>query len=454
MAANSRGLVGLFLGALALVGCTGHESRVKDALDALDRNQPDAAIASLNEEMDLETSDQLPSDIRTDDALLVLDRGTIQLWRGDYGRAARDIGAADKGIELLDMSRDAADELGRYLFSDDVGAYRAPAYEKLMINTMGMVSYLAQRKLQDAKVEGRRLAIVQKYLEDNEEDTTMLGVGSYLAGFAFEKSGSIDEALLFYEEALTHDDFASLKDPLRVITRGEPKTPNVKDLVGDAGALPSVAETGECDVLVLVSFGRVPPKEPRRIPIGLALTIASSALSPNDHARANELAAKGLVTWVNYPALGKSRGAHGTAALTVDGRPVGLEEALDVETEVRKAFEEAEPTIVVSAITRMLTRVAISEGAHAAGRAGDRRGQSTGGTIGLLAGLAASAALTAADTPDTRSWSTLPARIEIARLRLKAGRHVLRVQARGVAREVTIDAAPGGWAFVNLTALR
>ena len=43
----------------------------------------------------------------------------------------------------------------------------------------------------------------------------------------------------------------------------------------------------KCDVLILVSFGRVPPKEPRRIPIGLALTLASSALSPNDHARAN-----------------------------------------------------------------------------------------------------------------------------------------------------------------------
>src|SRR5512139_1265447 len=176
------GWLGLALGALALIGCAGHESRVADALDALDRGQPDAAVASLNEEMDLATSDELPSDMRTDDALLVLDRGTIQLWRGDYGRASRDIGAADKGIELLDMSHDAADELGKYLFSDDVGAYRAPAYEKLMINTMGMVSYLAQRKLPDAKVEARRLAIVQKFLVDNEEDTTMLGVGSYLAG--------------------------------------------------------------------------------------------------------------------------------------------------------------------------------------------------------------------------------------------------------------------------------
>ncbi len=438
---------------LSLAGCAGYESRVVGALEALDRGQPDQAVAELNEEMSLDGSDQLPADMRTDDALLVLERGTIQLWRSDYSHATRDLGAADKGIELLDMSRDAADDLGKYLFSDDIGAYRAPAYEKLMINTMGLVGYLAQRKLEDAKVEARRLAIVQKYLKDNEEDTTMLGVASYLAGFAFEKAGNLDEALLFYEEALEEDDFETLRDPLRVLTRGEPRTPNVKELVGASGPLDSVAQTGECDVLVLVSFGRVPAKEPRRIPIGLALTIASGALSPNDHARANELAAKGLVTWVNYPVLGRSRGSFGRASVVVDGQAVGLEEALDVEAEVRKAFEALEPTIIVSAITRMIARLAVSEAAHAAGRGADS-GNGAGGAIGLLAGLAASAALTAADTPDTRSWSTLPARISLARFRVKPGRHTMRLQARGVTKDVVIDAAPGGWAFVNLTALR
>jgi hypothetical protein len=62
--------------------------------------------------------------------------------------------------------------------------------------------------------------------------------------------------------------------------------------------------------------------------------------------------------------------------------------------------------------------------------------------------------MTAADTPDTRSWSTLPARIEIARFRVRPGRHMFRIQARGVVKDVVIDAAPGGWAFVNMTALR
>jgi hypothetical protein len=114
-----------------------------------------------------------------------------------------------------------------------------------------------------------------------------------------------------------------------------------KELVGDAGPLPSLEEAGECDVLAFAGVGRVPQKEPIRIPIGLALTLTADMLSPFDRGRANELAAKGLVTWVNFPSLAKGSGRRGEAAITVDGRAVATERALDIEAEVRAAYAEA-----------------------------------------------------------------------------------------------------------------
>jgi hypothetical protein len=75
---------------------------------------------------------------------------------------------SDKQIEVLDFSRNAAHDIGKYLFSDDVGPYKAPAYEKLMINTMNMVNYLARGDLQGARIEARRLAVMQKFLEQSE----------------------------------------------------------------------------------------------------------------------------------------------------------------------------------------------------------------------------------------------------------------------------------------------
>ncbi len=440
------------LGFVAFVsGCAGHESRVETALQALDADNPALAVQALNEEMGLDSADAMPADMRTDDALLVLDRGTIQLELGDWKRATRDLGAADKAIDVLDMSRDAGDELGKYLFSDDIGPYRAPGYEKLMINTFGIAGYLAQGNVSDAKVEARRLAIIGKYLTDNDETTTMLGVGSYLAGFTFEKAGEPDEALLFYEEALAHSAYPSLRDPLRVLSKGAPVRGRSKELVGDAGPLAPVSETGECDVLVMVAFGRVPRKLPVRIPVGVALSLASGLLSPQDQTRANELVAEGLATWVNYPKLGPSRGVLSASRATVAGQPISMDDGVDLDAEAHRVYDDQEGTIVMSAITRMITRFAIMEGARAAGRAGKK---GSGEAIGLFAGLAASVAMTAADTPDTRSWSTLPARIELGRFRVPAGRHTMRVTIRGQVHDVSIQAKAGGWAFVPIFALR
>ncbi len=320
--------------------------------------------------------------------------------------------------------------MATYLFSDSTGPYKAPAYEKLMVNTVNLVNYLALADTTGAKVEARRLAVMQKYVREHEEEQGLLGIGSYLAGFAFEKGGDRDEALNYYDDALHHAQYASLRDPLRALTQGKKRSPGIDALVGEAGALAPTEETGEADLLIVIGFGRVPQKIPKRIPIGLALTLVANDISPNDAAQANELAAKGAVTWVNFPTLGPSKGGYSVPTFNLDGKPQSLEQALDVEAEVRAAWEKKEPTIILSAITRMMTRIAagaITEGAtKAAG------GEDSGvAAVGLLLGLASTITLTALDTPDTRAWATLPARIALARLRVPAGEHEITLGARG-----------------------
>lgn len=432
------------------VGCAGHEDRVATALDALDRGSPAEAVAALNEQLEVATSAELPQDLEGDNALLVLDRGTVLQSMDDYKLAARDLGAADKAIDVLDLSAGAADDVGKYLFSDDVGRYRAPAYEKLLVNTINMMNYLALGDLTGAKVEARRLAIMQKFVKDRGEENAMLGLGSYLAGYTFEKSGSRDEALLFYDDALKYAQYPSLRDPLRVLTRGEPRSPGIDALIAGAGGMPSVAETGDAELCVVVGFGRIPQKIPVRIPIGLALTMVAGNISPGDAAKANALAAKGLVTWINYPTLGRAQGRYAIPQFALDGQPIAMEQALDVEGEVRTAWKKNEGTVIAAAITRMITRLVAGEVAQGATEALAR----DAGPLGLVVGLATTATLAAADTPDTRSWSTLPARIAIARVRVPAGAHEVTLAARGVRKTYRVNLAPGGWGFVAMNALR
>jgi hypothetical protein len=440
----------LVAAAPVLAGCPGHEARVENALDALNRGRPAEAVAELNAEMEVESSKELPDDLGGDNALLLLDRATVLQSLDRLTLSQRDFGAADKAIEVLDLSKNAAHDLGRYLFSDDVGPYRAPAFEKLLVNSFNMMNYLARGDLNGARVEARRLAVMQRYLEERQDTTSLVGLGSYLAGFTFEKSGKPSEALLYYEEALKYQDYPSLRDPLRRLTRGKPKSKRIDALV-QGEALPPLSQTNEAELLVVVGYGRVPRKLPTRIPIGLALTIVAADISPQDHALATELATKGLVTWVNFPRLGKARGRYEIPELWLDGQPAQLDHALDIEAEVRREWKENEPSVILSAITRLLARAVAGEIAHRSTEAAMNEG---GGVVGLLAGLATTAALTAADRPDTRSWVTLPANVAIARVRVPAGRHTIVVRARGMTKQYRINFKPRSWALAVALALR
>lgn len=450
-------LSALVLGALALVGtgCASHSDKTKEIRSALDAGQPRRALKLLNEQLEVDSEKELPADTGGDNSLFLLDRAMVLQQLRIYKLSSRDLEVSDKQIDMLDFSRNTAHDIGKYLFSDDTGPYKAPPYEKLMINTMNMVNYLVQGDLQGARVEARRLAVMQKYLKDNDPDNALSAPGSYLAGFTFEKSGQYDEALRYYDEALQYGEYRSLAEPVRrLLPRSSYATPRLKKLAGvpaeaalaAAPAPDAPAEPEHGELLVIVSYGRVPAKIARRVPIGLALTYASGALSPGDRSQANALAAQGLVTWVNFPELGKPRGQYESPSFSLDGKLFPVEGIVAVDQEAKRAWEDVKGTVVASAITRMVARVVAGKGVQAA--AGNDNA-----IAGLLLGLATQATLTAADTPDTRSWATLPARMAFGRVRLPAGPRTVQLNARGAQTVQKVTIKPGGFAVVNLTVL-
>jgi tetratricopeptide (TPR) repeat protein len=504
--------------ALAASACASHSDKTQAFRTALDAGQNKQALAEVNDMLDVDSAKELPEEVGGDNALLLLDRSMVLQAIDDYKLSSRDLEISDKQIEVLDFSRNAAHDIGKYLFSDDVGPYKAPAYEKMMINTMNMVNYLARGDLQGARVEARRLAIMQKYLGEAEgRGHALLGLGSYLAGFTFEKSGDPDEAMRYYDEALAYGDYPSLREPIRRLAQqvgyrtprirkilGEPEPPTsaapapapkpaaaaataTKPATNPASAatpatgtapagtaaataappatataappapapspttkpaptpLPPPADDDSAEVLVIVSYGRVPAKVAKRVPIGLALTYATLWMSPANAATANRLAAQGLVTWINYPELGKPRGTYDNPSVSLGSEWVQLEGALAVDLEARAAWEDAKGPIMAAAIVRMITRIVAGEAL---------RRSAKDSTVGAILSLGTQAALVAADTPDTRSWETLPARVAIGRVRVRPGQHRVVLTSRGLKKNQTLTLKPKGWAVAGITVLR
>ena len=447
MALRSFGTLAAGFVSLWLVACGGHTARTLPVRTALDEGNAKGAIAALNKELDVDSAKDLPSKIEGDNALLVLDRASIQQSMVAFDLSKRDFEAADKAIDMLDLSRNAGDSIGEYVFSDSSGRYKAPPYEKLLINTMNMLNYLELHDLNGARVEARRLAVMETYYRDNlkEKDNPVLGLGSTLAGFTFEKSSEYDQALRYYDEALGFTGYDALDEAVkRIAPLGGFKSPRITKIAGDAPQ--EVPDDGKGEVLFVIGYGRVPHKIAQRIPIGLALTLVSGDISPRDHARANELAAQGLVTWINFPTLAPGRGSHEIPACRLDEGYVQLEEAVNIEQQVRTEWKKIEGKVILSAITRLIARLAVGAGIKAA--------SGKDSLVGVLASLGAQATLSALDTPDTRSWETLPSRVAIARVRLAPGRHHVTIDARGYKRDQELVVEKGSWQVVSLMALR
>jgi uncharacterized protein len=113
--------------------------------------------------------------------------------------------------------------------------------------------------------------------------------------------------------------------------------------------------------------------------------------------------------------------------VVLDQRPLALDVVTDVDALVRAALEREKGKIIASAIVRLIVRGAVGAGTGV----GVARATNNSG-LGMLAAQVTQAAMVAADIPDTRSWATLPARIAIARVRVPAGRHSVRLSAQGV----------------------
>src|SRR5688500_8561092 len=160
----------------------------------MQRGDVAGGVKELNRFLKVRKSEDLPTKWKKDFQLVVLERATMLQALGLYQLSSRDFGVADKELELLDIARDGAGKLGKYVYSDSATKYKTSPTEKLSLNAMNMCNYLARGDLSGAKIEAKRFTVMRNYLRDYDPEHEHAAFGSYLAGFVYEQLGDADEA--------------------------------------------------------------------------------------------------------------------------------------------------------------------------------------------------------------------------------------------------------------------
>ncbi len=430
---------------IAFVGCATYSDRTLAARAALQRGDLGGGEARLNDLLGVESSRDLPQKWGSETALTLLERATVLQAQGEYRVSARDFSASEKELELLDIANDDVGSIGKYVYSDDSTRYKTTPTEKLLLNAFNMVNYLAIGDLAGARVEARRFEVMRKYLRDYRPKESHGAFGAYLAGYVAERLGEADEALRYYDEVLAESDAPSLTAPIRRLAHYSPyRTPRLNAVL--EGADDPAPSDAPAELLVVLKTGAAPVKEARRIPVGAALGFAANYVSGD-----TKLLEYGVLKVVSYPELVPGRSTFVGGQARLGSRVVPLDRLTDVSRELAAEYEALKPKIIGSALTRMIVRAAAAEGARVAGN------QESGG-LGLLAALLVEGTMVALDKPDTRSWSTLPAQVQITRIAVPPGTHEVEIELFGrygptrVRR--TVEVLEGGFAVVDLTTLR
>ncbi|MCU0914171.1 MAG: hypothetical protein MUC88_06375 [Planctomycetes bacterium] len=433
-------------------GCATYTDKIGGVYQAADAGDYPTGLRRLNQILGVEDGNEVPDLRPARRSLAVLERAVLLQALGQYQASARDLSAAEAGLEVLDLTSDPAGTLGRYIYSDSAQTYRTPPTERLALSGLNMVNYLALANLDGAAVEARRFTASRNYL-DAQDHTSHAAFGSYLAGFIFEKLGEPDRALRYYEEALTAGDLQVLREPiLRLARRADYRGPKLRAYLDslpptDANPAedPPSDDRTKGEVLLVLGLGRVPCKVPQRIPVGAALGLAGANIT-GDPAVLGTLALKMLV----YPDLARRNNLTSGATVRLDGREMPVELLTDLGREITREYEAAKPRILGAALTRMIARAVAAEAARQSLRKADESTRS-------LAGLATEAALLGLDQPDTRSWTFLPAHVYLCRIRVAPGQHELHVALQGQTQPthiIPVDIPAGGFCVTTVLSPR
>jgi uncharacterized protein len=396
---------------LFLVGCAGFGSKVRSSRTAFENGDYTAAAAQLDKLLEKKDNDELA---------YLMELGLVYHTAGKYKEAIATFARADKLAEIRDYTS-LTKEAASLLLSDEAKPYKGEDFEKILINVYLAIDYALLGQEESALVECRRVNHkLDLMITEGKLPYDRNAFAKYLAGALFESGGEINSALVDYRQ------LASWRGPMPYL--GEPLLRLTQKLGMDqeleeykkkfSGVSDYKLSKKEGEVILVLEQGKAPYKVPRE---GFRL----------------------------LPRFQRSASVNQAAYLRSDGGEKAKSEPFfDIEATAEKELEHRVGLILAKKIGGLVVKEAAAAAVAKT-------------TKSELAGAITRLVLYAQDQADLRSWTFLPARLQLARLKLPVGKHTLYLDTvqtyggtvTGYRKWEGVEVKPGKITFINARVL-
>lgn len=382
---------------LLLVGCASHSSRMDPVVAELAGQNYDGALQLLDEE-------KLPE---RDRLLLLMNRGMLLRLKGEFAASNREFESAKRLVDELN-ALSLREQALALTVNDATRSYAGAPYEQVFLNIYSALNYLDLGDFDAARVEVLQVDVKLAELAGQEVGPLFENdpLARYLSGLIYEAGGEYSDAMIAYRRAFQAYQQHAGRYPLAVpqqlkidLLRSservglEDENRRFREQFGIEQWLSAERLAEKAELVFLFHNGLAPVKVERSLTVPMP--------------RRNQLVRIALPEYLPRATR------FSVAQVMIGGQERRTELAENVAELAIAELEANLPAITARTAARAFIKYKVS---RETGKQND------------LAGLLVNLAGVLTERADTRSWLSLPAQIQLARVPLEPGEYSLQVE--------------------------
>lgn len=413
----------LLLGVLVLSGCATYSSSFGGVQRNLAAQDFDAALQTLEKQ----------ADSKTDRVLYLLNKGMVLRMKRDFASSNAALEAAKTEMNRL-YAESVSENALSFIVNDATVSYAGDDYEQVLVHLYKALNYLELGQLNEARVEALQVDIKLRELGENIPDSkfTEDALSRYLTGMIYEELGEWSDAMIAYRKSYqAYQKYQTYyataipgvlkRDLIRLATRqGLKKEAAEYRKAFDMPAARDIEAAERAGELVFVLNNGLAPVKRERI-VGATGPSPSVVMGAGSDKQVWQEAP--VMVNIALPYYEARTTAVQKARISIAGKQTETQLMEDVDAIARASLDARMPAITTRSIARAVSKVAIQRSVDRAGRNGNNDL-----AVELLGSLFVRVAAIATERADTRSWLTLPANVQLAKLSVPPGSYAVTVE--------------------------